>query len=195
MSSSWLFSALAIADSRHLRTSLAMRLRENSRSASALATFLPRIICATRLSFCGEIRSILVTAFASLSSRSLSRWRLPMTILFNPCPLACRRRGCGRSRSRTRRRRRACALGFAVGRMAVEHPGRRKLAELVTDHFFVHEHRNVLLAVIDAEIQPHELRQNGRTPAPYPDHFVAARRAGGLCLAQQVAIDKRTFPN
>src|SRR5258708_20254370 len=34
-SRSWLFSALAIADSRHLRTSRAMRLRENSRSASA----------------------------------------------------------------------------------------------------------------------------------------------------------------
>ena len=31
----------------------AMRLRENSRSASAVATFLPRISCATRLSFCG----------------------------------------------------------------------------------------------------------------------------------------------
>src|SRR6476646_2252012 len=193
MSSWWLFSALAIADSRHLRTSLAMRLRENSRSASALATFLPRIICATRLSFCGELRSIWLTAFASLSSRSISRWRLLMAILFDPYPLACRRRGCGRSRSRTRRCR--SAFGFAVGRMAVEHPGRRKLAELVTDHFFVHEHRNVLLAVIDAEIQPHELRQNGRTPAPYPDHFVAARRAGSLCLAQQIAIDKRTFPN
>src|SRR4029077_7140014 len=46
-----------------------------------------------------------------------------------------------------------------------------------------------------AEIQPHELRQNGRTPAPYPDHFVAARRAGSLCLAQTIAIDKRTFPD
>ena len=34
-------------------TSPAMRLRENSRSASAISTFLPRISCATRLSFCG----------------------------------------------------------------------------------------------------------------------------------------------
>src|SRR3954468_24006847 len=69
MSSSWLFSAFAIADWRHLRTSLAIRLRENSRSASAAATFLPRIRPATRLSFCGLTRSIRATACASFSSR------------------------------------------------------------------------------------------------------------------------------
>ena len=32
--------------------------------------------------------------------------------------------------------------------------------------------RNVLLAVVDAERQPDELRQDGRAPAPDPDHFV-----------------------
>src|SRR5512136_1411332 len=153
-----------------------MRLRENSRSASALATFLPRISCATRLSFCGEIRSILLTALASFSPRSRSRWRLPMT--YSLCPLACRRRcrcgRCGRCRGCTRCGRRSCTLGFAIGRMTVEHPGWRKLAELVTNHFFVHQHRNVLLTVIDAEVQPDELRQDGRTPAPYLDNFVAA---------------------
>src|SRR6516165_2119866 len=172
-SRSWLFSALAIADSRHLRTSFAMRLCENSRSASALATFFPRINCATRLSFCGEIRSILLTAFASFSLRSRSRWRLPMSLLVY---LSARRCSGGRChRSGARRSRSDCALGFVIGRMAVEHPGRRELAELVTDHFFVHQHRNVLLPVIDAEIQPNELRENGRAPAPDLDHLVAAR--------------------
>ena len=39
-SRSWLFSALAIALSRHFLTSLAMRLRENSRSASAVVDLL-----------------------------------------------------------------------------------------------------------------------------------------------------------
>src|SRR5215510_6956178 len=120
-----------------------MRLRENSRSASALATFLPRINCATRLSFCGEIRSILLTALASFSPRSRSRWRLPMTLLFNP--LAWRRSA--------RCRRRAHTLGFTVGRMAIEHSARRELAKLVANHFLGHQDRNVLLAVIDAEVE------------------------------------------
>src|ERR1700730_15350893 len=98
-----------------------MRLRENSRSASAEATFLPRISCATRLSFCGDTRSILATALASLSSRSRGRF-----FLLIPSLLASRRRaGCSG---------RAAALGLAVRRMAVEHPGRRELAELVADH-------------------------------------------------------------
>src|SRR6478672_13809303 len=149
-----------------------MRLCENSRSASALATFFPRINCATRLSFCGEIRSILLTAFASFSLRSRSRWRLPMSLLFY---LSARRRSRGRCRrGGARGGRCACAFGFAVGGMAVEHPGRRELAELVTDHFFIHQHRNVLLPVIDAEIQPDELRENGRAPTPNLDHLVTA---------------------
>src|SRR5215813_12003739 len=139
-SSWWLFSALAIADSRHLRTSLAMRLRENSRSASAVATFLPRISCASRLSFCGLTRSILATAFASFSA-SVRGWLF--LLMSSP-----------RSRQRARRR---SALGLAVGRVAVERAGRRELAELVADHLLGDEHRDVLVAVVNAESQPDEL--------------------------------------
>src|SRR4029078_12789996 len=184
------FSAFAIADSRHLRTSLAMRLRENSRSASALATFLPRINCATRLSFCGEIRSILLTALASFSPRSRSRWRLPMTLLFNP--LAGRRR-C-RGRRRTRCRRRAHTFGFTIGRMAVEHPAWCELAELVADHFLGHHDRDVLLAVVDAEVKADELRQDGRATAPDLDHLVTTGCPRGFRLAKQISVDERAFP-
>src|SRR5690242_6978756 len=173
-SRSWLFSALAIADSRHLRTSFAMRLRENSRSASALATFLPRISCATRLSFCGETRSILLTAFASVSARSRSRARLPIVLVPN---LALR------------------PLRFAIGGVAVENPRRRELAELVSDHFLGDHHRHVLLAVVDAKGEPDELRQDGRTPAPDLDHVMPARRTRRFCLLQQIAVDKRALPN
>src|SRR5262245_6935912 len=111
------------------------------------------------------------------------------------CPLALarRRRGC-RSR-RPRCGGRAHPLSLAIGRMAIKHPCRRELAELVTDHLFVHHYGNVLLAVIDSEIEPDELRQDGRAPAPYLDQLVTARRARGLCLAQQITVDKRTFPN
>src|SRR5262245_13149357 len=79
--------------------------------------------------------------------------------------------------------------------MAIEHARRRELPELVTDHLLGHQHRNVLLTVVDAEGQPDELRQDGRAPAPDPDHLVAARRARRLRLLEQIAVDERTFPN
>src|SRR4030095_14782240 len=79
--------------------------------------------------------------------------------------------------------------------MAIEHARRRELPELVADHLLGHQHRNVLLAVVDAEGQPDELRQDGRAPAPDPDHLVAARRARRLRLLEQIAVNERTFPN
>src|SRR5580692_9702141 len=195
-SRSWLFSALAIADSRHLRTSRAMRLRENSRSASAVATFLPRMSWARRLSFCGLMRSMRATALASVSESARSRFFLLMT---KPLPASrraagrrCRRGGRCRTGSGARR---TGAFGFAVRRMAVERAGRRELAEFVADHFLGDDHRDVLLAVVDAEGEADELRQDGRTPRPDADHLVAAGRTRRIRLFQQIAVDKRAFPN
>src|SRR6202000_836134 len=68
-------------------------------------------------------------------------------------------------------------LGFLVARVAVEGPGRRELAELVTHHFLVDRHRHVLLAVVDAEGQADELRQDGGAAAPDLDDVVTAGRA------------------
>src|SRR6516162_1352672 len=154
-SRSWLFSAFAIADSRHFLTSTAIRLRENCRSASADDTLRPRISCATRLSFCGLTRSIRATALASLSARARSRFGLLIA-------------------------ESSSLLGFLVARMAVEGPGRRELAELVTDHFLVDRDRHVLLAIVDAEHQADELRQDGRAAAPDLDHVVTAGGARGI---------------
>src|SRR3984957_17373538 len=176
MSSWWLFSALAIADCRHLRTSLAMRLRENSRSASAVATFLPRMSCASRLSFCGLTRSIFATAFASFSASARGWLGLLM------------------SSPRSRRARRRRALDLAVGRVAMERAGRRELAELVPDHFLGHQHWNVLVAVVDPESEPDELRHDGRAPAPGLDHVVTAGRTRGFRFLEQIAVDERAFP-
>src|SRR5580700_10167003 len=188
-SRSWLFSALAIADSRHLRTSLATRLRENSRSASAVATFLPRMSAASRLSFCGDTRSIRAIALASLSARLRSCARLPIG---SPSRRRCRRR---RRRAWRRARAGGRALRLAVGRMAVEGARRRELAELVADHLLGDQHRDVLLPVVDPEGEADELRQDGRTPAPDPDHLVAARRARRLRLLEQKSVDERTLPH
>src|ERR1700758_5790045 len=169
-SRSWLFSAFAIADSRHFLTSTAIRLRENCRSASAAEAFRPRINCATRLSFCGLTRSIRATALASLSARTRSRFGLLIAKSSSP-------------------------LGFLVARMAVEGPRRRELAELVADHFLVDRNRHVLLAVVDAEHEADELRQDGRATAPDLDHVVTAGRARGVRLLQQRRFDERAFPD
>src|SRR5580658_981562 len=79
--------------------------------------------------------------------------------------------------------------------MAVERPRRGELTEFVADHFLGDDHRNVLLAVVDAEGQADELRQDGRTPRPDADHLVASGRARGIRLFQQIAVDKRTLPD
>src|SRR5258708_9650888 len=162
-SRSWLFSAFAIADSRHFLTSTAIRLRENCRSASAAAAFRPRISCATRLSFCGLTRSIRATALASLSARLRSRFGL--LIVYS-----------------------SSLLGFLVARVAVEGTGRRELAELVTHHFLVDRYRHMLLAVVDAEHEAYELRQDGRAAAPVALHPGTARRPSGIFLLVAVGF-------
>src|SRR5208282_5055625 len=143
-SSSWLFSALAIADSSAFFTSTEILLLENCRSARAVATFLPRISWASRLSFCGLMRSMWIVALASLSA---SRRGLAVFDM---------------------------SLGPLVGGMAVEGAGRREFAELVADHLLGDRHRHMLVAVVDAEGEADELRQDGRTPAPDLDDVRAA---------------------
>ena len=77
-SSPWLFSALAIADCSVFFTSSLTRFFEKVRSASALSTGLLRISAATRFSFCGLVRSIRLTAIASLSATRRGFFSLPM---------------------------------------------------------------------------------------------------------------------
>src|SRR6266404_4135763 len=86
-------------------------------------------------------------------------------------------------------------LRLLVGRMAVEGAGRRELAELVADHVLVDHHRQELVAVIDAEGQADELRQDRRAPRPDLDDLVAAAAARRLRLLQQITVDERALPN
>src|SRR5260221_5303962 len=79
--------------------------------------------------------------------------------------------------------------------MAVEHAGRRELAELVANHFLGDHHRNVLLPIVDPEGQPDELRQDRRAPTPYLDHLMPARRTRLLGLLEQIAVDEGALPN
>src|SRR4051812_15172490 len=90
--------------------------------------------------------------------------------------------------------RSSASPGALVAGVAVECPGRRELAEFVPDHVLGHQHRNEFVAVIDAEGQPDELREDRRAPRPCPDHLVAPRAARLLRLLQQIAVDERAFP-
>src|SRR6185312_11768951 len=73
--------------------------------------------------------------------------------------------------------------------------GRGELAELVADHLLRHQDRNVLVAVVDAEGEAHELRQNRRAPAPDLDDVGTARPAGDVGLLEHVTVDERTLPD
>src|SRR5271165_2543275 len=79
--------------------------------------------------------------------------------------------------------------------MAVKRARRSEFPELVADHLLRHEHRNVLVTVVDAERQAHELRQNGRAPAPDLDDFGAARPARDVSLLEEIAVHERTLPD
>src|SRR5579862_465540 len=161
-----------MAESSAFSTSPATRRWEKARSALAAWADLPRMSSASRFTLRGVVWMACTEAFASLS---LSR----RVCAFLPIAL--------------------CHLGLdrlLVGDgMAVEIPGRRELAELMADHVLGHQHRQELVAVVNAEGKTHELRQDRRAPRPGLDHFVAARAAARLRLLQQIAVDERTLPN
>ena len=71
-------ASAAMALSSVFLTAPAIRLRENSSSARARSTFLPRIRAATRFSFWPEPRSMRSVALASLSLRARGVLGLPM---------------------------------------------------------------------------------------------------------------------
>src|SRR5271170_5077436 len=79
--------------------------------------------------------------------------------------------------------------------MAVKGAGRREFAELVADHLFRHQHRNVLVAVVDAERETHELRQNRRASAPDLDDVGAAGPARDVSLLEHITVHERTLPD
>src|ERR1700689_3734934 len=78
--------------------------------------------------------------------------------------------------------------------MAVEDAGGCKFAEFVADHVLGHQHGNEFLAVIDAEGQPHELREDVRAARPRLDNLIAPGGARLLRLLHQKAVDERTLP-
>jgi len=77
----------------------------------------------------------------------------------------------------------------------MERPGRREFAELVTDHLFRDINRDELVAVVNVERQTDELRQYRRAARPRLDGGFLAAALRRFRLLQQIAVDKRAFPN
>ena len=77
----------------------------------------------------------------------------------------------------------------------LERARQRKLAELVPDHVFRHEHRLKNLAVMHVERMSNELRRDRRATRPCLDRLLRARRVQLGDLVQQMAVNKRTFFN
>src|SRR5450432_2719162 len=146
---------------------MAMRRGLNSSSFRARCTFRPRMDWATRFNLRAPVRRVRTLLIASAGFRRRSLACLLMLL----------------------------SLGLLVGGVAREVAGRRELAELHADHVLADQDWNVLLAVVDAEGQAHELRHDGRTPRPRLDHVLASGRLDGFRLFQQIAVDERTFPN
>ena len=148
-SSWWLFSALAIADCSTFFTSPAMRRLREGQLGQRRVGRLAADRPATRFSLRGLVRSSVARPSPRCRPAAARPW------LAHAYPL----------------------FAFLSARVAVEGPGRRELAELVADHVLGHQHRDELLAVVDAEGQPDELRQDGRAPRPGLDDLVAAGAA------------------
>src|SRR4051812_35014287 len=77
----------------------------------------------------------------------------------------------------------------------MEGAGGRELAQLVADHVLGHQHGDVLVAVVDAEGDADELRQDGGAARPGLDHILAAGRTGDFRLLEQIAVYERAFPD
>src|ERR1039457_2802264 len=162
--SSLRFCALAMADCSTFSTVGAIRLLTVRNVVMAAPACLPRIISTTRRAFCGETRMYLASALI---------W-----VLGSMLASLCRLGG---------------FLGGRFYRMSFEHPGGRKLAQLVSHHVFGDVHRNEFLAVVDRHGVTDELRKDGGAPRPRAHHFLFAGGGEHSQLGFQVRVGKRSF--
>src|SRR5262249_40135001 len=74
-----------------------------------------------------------------------------------------------------------------------EHPRRRELAELVTDHRLRDVHGHVLAAVVHRERVTDHLGRHGAAARPRLDDFAVAGRVHRVDLLAKVLVDERAF--
>src|SRR5689334_11410959 len=84
-------------------------------------------------------------------------------------------------------------LDLAVAGVALERAGRRKLAELVTDHVLADQHGHVLAAVVNGDRETDHFRHNHRAARPGLDRLAVVLGRRGLHLLREVQVDERTL--
>src|SRR6266852_5637542 len=77
--------------------------------------------------------------------------------------------------------------------VALEDARQRELPELVSHHVFRDVHRDVLLAVVDRDGEPDEIRQNRGAPRPGLDRTLVACRARRADLLHQMVVHEGTL--
>src|SRR3569832_393273 len=86
-------------------------------------------------------------------------------------------------------------LSLLVGRVTLERTGQCEFAELVANHVFRNQHRNMLPAIVDRNRQADEIRQNCGTTRPSLDRTTILGCVRGFHLLQQMTVDERTLFN
>src|SRR5208282_2038222 len=187
---------------------LTMRLpRPLARAAKRLSTGAASISMRATLSSSMSAPR-LFSAFATADSSTLSTRRAPFfgmnfrqaSALPTPLPRtesATSRHFCGEMRAW--RSLAVTCMGllraghFAIARVRFEQPCRGEFAEFVTDHVLGHEHRYVLLAVVDCDRQPDHIGDDHGTTRPGLDRPAIVLLRGHLHLLGEVQIHERTL--
>src|SRR5712691_5184085 len=103
------------------------------------------------------------------------------------------RRSGGCVRSSGPRRGRGFQKLLVCHSVALEDARQRELAELVSDHVLGDVHGDVLLAVMDGDRQPDEIREDRRAPRPGLDRALLVRGARRVDLFHQVVVHEWTL--
>src|SRR6476620_4847078 len=164
-SSPWLFSALATAEASSLATGSLAACGANCRMDAASDADRPRIRSTTRRAFIGVNRSYRRVSLLRGSS-STSFLAFIVRLLTAPRPAV-------------------------VLHVTLEGPRRRELAELVADHRFGAEHRDMLAAVVHRDRVPEHVGDDRGPARPGLDHGLGVLVVRRVHLLEQVIVDER----
>src|SRR6478672_8282224 len=172
----WLFSAFATAEASSLATGSLAACGENCKIDAASAALRPRIRFTTRRAFIGVRRAYRTVALERGSSSTTC------FLLIAPRPSYFFQPLCSTP---------ACAT--VVFDVALEGPGRSKLAELVPDHRLGDEHRDVLAAVVHGDRVPEHVGDDRRAARPGLDDGLGALVVRYVHLLEQVVVNERAL--
>src|SRR5258706_4979275 len=173
--------ALATAERTTLSISTAARFLLKLSIASASSTARPRIRSMTSRALRGAMRANRCFAVKAISTSKISHTSAAADI---------------HSDKLFRRRRRCCArrrFGSLAAAVTAENPRRGKFAQFVSNHIFLHEDTDELVAVVHFKRVPDELGNDRAGPRPGLQRLLGAVLVELGNLAEQLLVDEWTF--